>query len=328
MNKIIIYGAGQKGRSLYNFLKFYGKDECVIGFCDKNAQNIGEIDNKPVMIFDEAVSKTKYFLIGVGKELFQEVNSFLADKNLIVYNDMQHFFTEFLGKNITEFEHDYCAYFHVKSMDEYFERAEKDDWIAVFWKDSIFLEYFSRLDLKNVVELACGRGRHVPQYVQKAGHITLVDILEKNIDICKERFKNYTNISYYKNNGSDLKDLPDNSYTSLFTYDAMVHFELLDVAKYLNETYRILVPGGMALFHHSNNHSNYKASFSTSIGGRSFMSKKIFAHLAYRAGLEIVKQKVIDWGEPELDCITLVRKNGSSPVSVGENLVSTVSQAA
>lgn len=309
MNKIIIYGAGQKGRSLYNFLKLYGKDECVIGFCDKNAQNIGEIDNKPVMIFDEAVSKSKYFLIGVGKKLFQEVNSFLSDKNLVVY-DMQHFLQKCFGKNITECEREFCAYNHIEGMDDYFERAEKDDWIAVFWKDSIFLEYFSCLDLKNVVELACGRGRHVPQYVQKAGHITLVDILEKNINICKERFKNYTNISYYKNSGNDLKELNDNSYTSLFTYDAMVHFELLDIAGYLNETYRILTPGGMALFHHSNNSSDYKASYSSGIGGRSFMSKDIFAYLAYRAGLEIVKQKVIDWGgEPELDCITLVRKN-------------------
>lgn len=113
----------------------------------------------------------------------------------------------------------------------------------------------------------------------------------------------------YKNNGSDLKELPDNSYTALFTYDSMVHFELMDIAKYLEETYRVLKPKSMALFHHSNNNYDYKASYSTGTYGRSFMSKDLFAYLSYRVGFEIIEQKVIDWGIPKLDCITLVRKN-------------------
>lgn len=51
---------------------------------------------------------------------------------------------------------------------------------------------FQQLDLTNVVELACGRGRHVPMYIDKAGGVTLVDILQKNIEICQERFKEYS----------------------------------------------------------------------------------------------------------------------------------------
>ena len=56
--------------------------------------------------------------------------------------------------------------------------------------------------------------------------------------------------------------------------------------------------------------SDYKNWFggTTNPGGRSFMSKKIFAHLAYRNGFEIIDQTVIDWSVPKLDCITLVRK--------------------
>ena len=164
------------------------------------------------------------------------------------------------------------------------------------------------MNKKNIVELACGRGRHVPKYLSTENHITLVDILEKNIEICKQRFSGFSNIDYYKNNGNDLKELPDSTYTALFTYDAMVHFELLDIAKYLQETYRILVDGGMGLFHHSNNSSDYKASFSNALHGRSFMSKDIFAHLAYKAGFKIIDQQVIDWIERDLDCLTLVQK--------------------
>ncbi len=39
------------------------------------------------------------------------------------------------------------------------------------------------------------------------------------------------------------------------------------------------------------------------------MTAQLFAHLCNRAGLEIVDQKIIDWGRhKDLDCITLVRK--------------------
>ena len=47
--------------------------------------------------------------------------------------------------------------------------------------NTIFYQYFRELDLRNVIELACGRGRHVPHYMKQAKAITLVDILEENI---------------------------------------------------------------------------------------------------------------------------------------------------
>ena len=39
------------------------------------------------------------------------------------------------------------------------------------------------------------------------------------------------------------------------------------------------------------------------------MSKQLFAYLANRAGLEVLEQRVINWGNIEgLDCLTLVEK--------------------
>lgn len=54
--------------------------------------------------------------------------------------------------------------------------------LDVFWKDgSPFYEKFKELNLEHVIELACGRGRHVPFYVDKSKKVTLVDILQENI---------------------------------------------------------------------------------------------------------------------------------------------------
>lgn len=41
----------------------------------------------------------------------------------------------------------------------------------------------------------------------------------------------------------------------------MVHFEMINIYRYLKDIFRVLKPGGMALIHHSNNLDDYKASF-------------------------------------------------------------------
>lgn len=133
--------------------------------------------------------------------------------------------------------------------------------------------------------------------------------MSKNIAFCQERFREQSNITFYQNDGYTLSELADSTYTALFSYDAMVHFEMLDIYEYLVDIYRVLVIGGKVLLHHSNNDKNYKASFNNTKHGRSFMNKDIFAYLAYRVGFEVVEQKIIDWdGHRGIDCITLLEK--------------------
>lgn len=308
---IIIYGAGRMGACFYNYLKRRGMDGAVKCFCDRNAENIKKIEDKDVITYGEAKLLSLPFVIAVNSDsLKKEIIQTIMDGDGKYYTDIN----EWAMSNdidMVEWNRDFTAYFHIQEMDEYFSIAESSSNMDMFWKqDSIFYKMFNYLDLDNVVELACGRGRHVPLYEKQANKITLVDILKKNIDICRERFSDRTEINYYCNSGCDLKELSDNSYSALFTYDAMVHFEMMDIYLYLQEIYRILKPGSYALFHHSNNTSDYRHSFATAPNGRSFMSKDIFAYMAYRSCFEVVRQEVIDWGVKDLDCITLLRKPG------------------
>lgn len=136
-----------------------------------------------------------------------------------------------------------------------------------------------------------------------------MDILDKNIAYCKARFQGCSKIQYYVNSGYDLKKLRSDTYSSIFSYDAMVHFEMMDIFEYLKETKRILRPGGRALFHHSNNTEDYRITFSTGTFGRNYMSGQIFAHLADRAELKLIDQRIINWaGREDLDCLSLVEK--------------------
>lgn len=188
----------------------------------------------------------------------------------------------------------------------YYEDAEK--WLHIFWdENSQFKRLFDQLELTHVLELACGHGRHGEKLRGKASKLTMMDINESNTEFCTQRFKNEKNFEVLKNNGIDFQPVPNNSITSIFCYDAMVHFDHKLVLSYLQDTKRILVPGGLALYHHSN-YPNYNFQhYGQNPHARNYMTKELFKDYAAQSGLIIKEQIVIGWGyEKDLDCITLV----------------------
>lgn len=330
MRKIIICGAGNRCRNIYPFMRYllnkgnmegkeYGK---ICGFIDINSE-IVFFDEYKVWspdVLDKRTDKdvnsdAVYFITPEREEIILFYKEKLNGKSFVVYEDILSL-ARLLHISNTEVSREFCAYNHIHGMDKYFAIAEEPFALDTFWsQESMFKQLFDKMDISNVIELACGKGRHVGRYIEKAGHVTLVDILQENIDICRERLKqNEGKISYYKNSGSDLCNLPTESYSALFCYDAMVHFELLDISNYLKDIFRVLQRGGKALLHHSNYDAFYDARYENSkVHGRAFMNYKIFAYLALQAGFSIIRQEIIDWGEgrertAHLDCITLLEK--------------------
>lgn len=304
--KIVLYGAGRQGRRLYDFLESKKMESLIYGFCDRNAKTLVQYKDKKIWHPDELAEENVIYCIAVfDDELMREIKEKLGENaECIEFGEL----ADYIGEGRVEFNREFCKACHVDDMNEYFENAESA--LNIFWgEDSPFYLMFQKLDLSNIIELGCGRGRHVQKYIKEAGQVMLVDILQENIDICRKRFKDNEQVHYYKNDGYDLKELTDGSFSALYTYDAMVHFEMMDIYCYLKDIYRVLRKGGRALLHHSNNTSDYKCSFANAPHGRSFMSKDIFAYLSYRAGFTILEQRVIDWGgEAELDCISLLEK--------------------
>jgi ubiquinone/menaquinone biosynthesis C-methylase UbiE len=190
----------------------------------------------------------------------------------------------------------------------YYDDAE--EWTFIFWDHGHgFREYFDLLDLSSVVELACGHGRHSERAATLAGHLSVMDIHEENLEVCRERLKKLPNVSVLKNNGYNYRPLQDASTTSIFCYDAMVHFSPDIVASYLLDTNRILVAGGMALFHHSNHDTGSSQHYGLNPHARNAMSLARFSEHANAAGLAVVKSTPMDWGGVAgLDGLTLLRK--------------------
>ena len=181
---------------------------------------------------------------------------------------------------------------HVES--EYYENAES--WNTFFWnKSSLPRILFERLDLSKTVDLACGHGRHTQQIIDHVGSVMMVDTCETNLDACRKRFSSRANVSYYQTSGNELNGLETAAYTSLFSYDAMVHFESLDVIDYLREISRVLRPGGFALLHYSNLDSYPAKTFHENVHWRNFFSTKMMVHFATRFSFDVIENRLIDW---------------------------------
>ena len=305
MSKIVIYGAGKRGRTLYAFLKRHGT--IISYFVDRNYAEIKQIDSIPVYGYDylyKNKNDTRVYICVRNINDYNDVRQQMLNDGICVSED----YKDVYYGNITENNRNYIAEFHELGMDYYFDDAEK--WVDYFWTDdSPYYKMFQKLNLDHVVEVACGHGRHIEKYKDRSVTIIGVDILQKNIDFCRKRFKDDINVSFIKNNGFDLEGIPDESQTAVFSYDSFVHFELIDIFSYLKEMNRVLKPGGRILIHHSNNTEDYRITFESAIHGRNFMSKQVFAHLCDRSGFIVKEQLIVDWDEvKDLDCLTLAEK--------------------
>lgn len=199
----------------------------------------------------------------------------------------------------------------------YYAAAEATELLDLFWgEDSLFLPLFERLDLASVVELACGRGRHTAQFLARAGRVTMVDVVQANIDACAKRFAGRGNMAFVRNNGRDLSKLRSGAHTALFSYDSMVHFEFGDVLAYLPEIARVLASNGRALLHYSAKDDAPLTDYRDDLNHwRNFGNEAVVLHFANRCGFSISEHFVTSWpprnGGPATDGIVLLEKASS-----------------
>jgi ubiquinone/menaquinone biosynthesis C-methylase UbiE len=190
----------------------------------------------------------------------------------------------------------------------YYQKAEKA--MHYSWERVVWPFIGDAVDFKNTLDLAAGHGRNSEYLLRYAETLAIMDIQPSNIEACRARFAERTNISYHVCTGYDMQPLPEGSLTLIYCFDAMVHFDSDVVRSYLRDTRRVLQMGGRAFFHHSNYTGGY--DWKKNPHARNFMSREMFAHYADKERLKIVKQEVINWGGGHLgldvDCLTLVER--------------------
>lgn len=197
----------------------------------------------------------------------------------------------------------------------YFERFESPDLLSVFWGEgSRFRAAMQRyLQPDDVLEIASGAGRHSAQIVNKVKRLTLIDTSDLATRLARERFSEYPHVVV--DHSTDGLSLPydDRTFSFIFSFDAMVHFEPLTVAAYVAEIARTLRPGGIMMIHHSAYSRHPERSFRENPDWRNFMPKGWMEHLLSRNGLSLVSCERFRWiGKsifaPCTDALTIAEK--------------------
>ena len=181
------------------------------------------------------------------------------------------------------------------------------------WKESLIHDVLLETIPEGgvVLEIGPGGGRWSDVLQPRADRLVLMEVTERALELCRERFAGASNVEYVLTEGATLPSVPDGSVDSIWSFDVFVHVAPVDVASYLAEIARVLRPGGIALIHHS-------GRFSRSSGWRSPMTARLFANLSRERGLAVERQ-FDSWADGRFgvrtngDVITVLRAPADVP---------------
>jgi SAM-dependent methyltransferase len=214
-----------------------------------------------------------------------------------------------------------------------------DEWSA-WWGDTPTLWFGALLPrihplvpTGTILEIAPGYGRWT-QFLKDLGErLIVVDLAERCIEYCRERFADSGNIEYHVNDGRSLEMVADGSVDLAFSFDSLVHAEADVLEAYVGGLARKLGPDGVGVLHHSNL-AAYRTL--TAVARRTpdrlrrrlvnqglmidlyawraeTVSAETVAAQCDRAGLACVSQEKISWehGRFLTDAISMITPRGS-----------------
>lgn len=98
-----------------------------------------------------------------------------------------------------------------------------------------------------VLEFGCGHGLIVGAVGRFCKRAIGVDVSQAIIRVAEELNRDVKNVSYIRSSGLDLKIIPDQSLTFVYSIECIQHIEKVHAVTFFHEFYRILKPNGRAL---------------------------------------------------------------------------------
>jgi len=209
------------------------------------------------------------------------------------------------------------------SLYDWTERG--NEWSAAWggteylWRGTILPRIGALLPAGHILEIAPGYGRCTQFLATQCRSMTLVDLTEKCIEACKQRFRDLPNIRYVVNDGKSLEAVENESVDFVFSWDSLVHVEKDVMEAYLHQLASKLKTGGMGFLHHSNIGA-FRNPFTgeLSVKNRHWrgesMSAELFRAYCLEAGLRCLSQEIIAWGGEVLnDCFSVITKGAAQP---------------
>ena len=215
---------------------------------------------------------------------------------------------------------------NIQAWNSQYEWPEQgDEWsqtwggVASQWFGTILSRVKSFVPAHTILEIAPGFGRWTQFLRPLCTELILVDISEKCIEACKQRFAAYQGISYHVNDGCSLAMVADRSIDFAFSFDSLVHAEAEVLVAYFAQLALKLQPDGIVFIHHSNLGEyvdRATGQLPPGIENPHWRALSVSAETVREAcdrnGLTCISQELINWGGNELnDAFTVATRQNS-----------------
>jgi SAM-dependent methyltransferase len=186
-----------------------------------------------------------------------------------------------------------------------------EEWSVVWggseaqWHGAILPRIHRAIPCGTILEIAPGFGRWTKFLAPLCQNLVLVDLSERCIAACRERFAEVSHVSYHVNDGRSLKMVPDRTIDFAFSFDSLVHAEIDVVVAYLEELAKKLTARGRAFLHHSNLGAlvvggDARGTLPPGVENRHWRSMSVSAegvrNAAAQLGLDVLSQELVNWG--------------------------------
>jgi SAM-dependent methyltransferase len=187
-----------------------------------------------------------------------------------------------------------------------------DEWSAGWgdarsqWYGTILPRISCFLPAKSILEIAPGFGRWTQFLLGNCDEYFGVDISERCIAKCKERFGASNRVHFVQNDGVSLNMIPDQHVDFVFSFDSLVHVDIDVIREYIWQICQKLTKTGIAFVHHSNAASEQcDRSQAASIARSLNVSSAIVKQLVEDCGAKVFIQEEVTWaGSTRIDCLS------------------------
>jgi len=120
-------------------------------------------------------------------------------------------------RDVTDHHHYWSAYDWSRQGEEWNASPE--------WKHALIDDVLLRWIPPGVttLEIGPGAGRWTDVLVSRASHLTLVDVSERPLELCRQRFGENGHVSYILTQGSKLPGVTTDSVGAVWSFDVFVH---------------------------------------------------------------------------------------------------------
>ena len=179
------------------------------------------------------------------------------------------------------------------------------------WFATILPRIGSFVPANSILEIAPGFGRWTQFLLQWTDHYDGIDLSDKCVCACRERFSACQKAQFFVNDGLSLECVAGRRFDLIFSFDSLVHADFDVIAAYIQQIIPLLNADGVAFIHHS----NLAAVSGENTGHRSeTVSGDLVAQLIASSEGRVLIQEQMAWeGDLLSDCYTTFCRQGSFP---------------